>query len=1206
MHIRKLEISGFKSFVDRTVINFDHDVLAIVGPNGCGKSNIVDAIRWCMGEQSARHLRGKSMEDVIFNGSESRGPHGMAEVTLTFDNADLEQAAALPIEYRDYPEIAVTRRLYRDGTSQYLLNKTEVRLKDVVDVFLGTGVGSKAYSIVEQGKIGLIVSARAEDRRMLIEEAAGITKYKSRKKASERKMELTEQNLLRVGDRVGELERNVASLQRQAAKAERYVNYRNELDRLILHQASHQLLEILAGEKFWSAEKSACENGVESARTALVTAEAALEVDRAAALELEQGAEKAQDAAFSADNQVRAFQAEIAREKDRLTHLSERSEVARKEQIDLRSRAEALDIEAKDIEASLSGLEAQESNEAEGALAEHERLETLRAEERAAEATLADLRARASKAASQVAAADAKLNGLERRTQEMQAREAKLAAQTTELSAERERLAARRGELGGKVAELATEVETGRARKGELEGELTRLKQALLESEKSLDGERGMLAQQRGRMKALTDMRERLEGVGDGVKHLMAKADPVLLGLVVDRVRVPAELTAALAGLLGSTLECVVVSDAARAAELLAELGRDKQGRASVVPQSPRRVAGKAARLMQGAGVIGPLLDRVEYAPEDEALVAALIGDALLVEDVASLIALAPGAQGRSLVALDGTVVHPDGRVSGGSSDTVASGLVDEQRELRELAEVCAELSAKVDERIAEHQALRTSMSGLGTALDQARQAAHQAEIALVSTEKDQKKTDEQTISLEQRLTAMNAELADIGEKLAEGEHEQAEAERVLGEGHDILREAEGEAEGAMAQAATWRQQAAAQLSVVTDRKVRLARVREQVASTRGTVERLGRSRDELMARTAKLEEELDQIARQTGDTSSRLTSTEEQLISAVSIAQTTQATLSEARKIFDEARAAMSELEADLKVLRTDLGQATEKMTALELALERLSINREHLLGSVREKFRGLDLAKVVGDYHLLPVPDEEHTHRITELTHLIERMGPVNLDATREHQEEKDRLTFFTTQKADLEKALEDLRQAIAQMNRTSKRLFRETFDAVNERFKLLFPKLFKGGRAELHLTMPDDLLETGVEIIAQPPGKKLGNIELMSGGEKALTAVSLIFAIFQHKPSPFCVLDEVDAPLDEANVTRYNELIREMTDRSQFIVITHVKATMQSVDVLCGVTMQEPGISRLVSVKVNESAQRRSGLPQSEPDGDQIQVA
>jgi chromosome segregation protein len=333
---------------------------------------------------------------------------------------------------------------------------------------------------------------------------------------------------------------------------------------------------------------------------------------------------------------------------------------------------------------------------------------------------------------------------------------------------------------------------------------------------------------------------------------------------------------------------------------------------------------------------------------------------------------------------------------------------------------------------------------------------------------------------------------------------------------------------------------------------------------------------------------------------------TKESLSAAVVTARATQEALGEARRIFDEARNALGEREAALKGLRAALTEASEQLTAQELSLERLTINKGHLLASIREKFRGLDLTLVVGDYHLLPSPDEAHTQRIAELTHLIDRMGPVNLDATREHKEEKERLVFFTEQKADLEKALDDLRRAISQMNRESRRLFKETFDSINERFKVLFPKLFSGGRAELHLTNPEDLLETGVEIVAQPPGKKLGNIELMSGGEKALTAVSLIFAIFQHKPSPFCILDEVDAPLDEANVTRYNELIREMTDRSQFILITHIKRTMQSVDVLYGVTMQEAGISRLVSVKVNESAQRRSTMPGSERDRDQVQVA
>jgi chromosome segregation protein len=346
----------------------------------------------------------------------------------------------------------------------------------------------------------------------------------------------------------------------------------------------------------------------------------------------------------------------------------------------------------------------------------------------------------------------------------------------------------------------------------------------------------------------------------------------------------------------------------------------------------------------------------------------------------------------------------------------------------------------------------------------------------------------------------------------------------------------------------------------------------------------------------ARLEDELTSNAQTSGETAALLIEKREALSTSVEEALRAQQALTDARKTFDEARSALGEREVELKSLRSALARSSERLTTHEMTLQRLAIEKEHVLTGVEQKFR-CDLRRVMGDYHLLPPPDETQDVRIRELSELIDRMGPVNLDASREHEEEQKRLTFFTEQKADLEKALDDLRRAIAQMNKESRRLFRETFDSVNERFRQLFPKMFRGGRAELQLTNPEDLLETGIEIIAQPPGKKLGNIELMSGGEKALTAVSLIFAIFQHKPSPFCILDEVDAPLDEANVTRYNELIREMTDRSQFILITHIKRTMQSVDVLYGVTMQEAGISRLVSVKVSDTAQRRSAVPSSE---------
>ncbi|HTA90348.1 MAG TPA: AAA family ATPase, partial [Polyangiaceae bacterium] len=331
MHIKKLEITGFKSFVDRTVIHFDHDVVGIVGPNGCGKSNIVDAIRWVLGEQSAKHLRGRAMEDVIFNGSESRGPNGLAEVTLTFDNTNPEYAQSLPIEYRDYPEIAVTRRLYRDGTSEYLLNRTQVRLRDITELFLGTGVGTKAYSIVEQGRIGQIVSARPEDRRMFLEEAAGVTKYKQRRKQAERKMELTRQNLLRINDIVSEIDRSRASLKRQVAKAERFIEYRKELDDLVLHDASHRLLELIVTERVESDGFSAANERSQGARASLRDSDVLLDAAREEALAIEIRADETSRRAFEADNEVSSLLADLERSRDRLTHLSERLDAVQTE-----------------------------------------------------------------------------------------------------------------------------------------------------------------------------------------------------------------------------------------------------------------------------------------------------------------------------------------------------------------------------------------------------------------------------------------------------------------------------------------------------------------------------------------------------------------------------------------------------------------------------------------------------------------------------------------------------------------------------------------------------------------------------------------------------------------------------------------------------------------------------------------------------------
>ena len=1192
MKIKKLEMIGFKSFVDKTVVHFDHDVLGIVGPNGCGKSNIVDAIRWSMGEQSAKHLRGRSMEDVIFNGSETRAGHDFAEVTLTFENDD----GNVPIEFKDYPEIAVTRRLHRSGDSEYLINKTQVRLKDITDLFLGTGAGTKAYSIVEQGKIGLIVSAKPEDRRLLIEEAAGITKFKSKKKQAERKMELTQQNLLRVGDIVAEIERNLGSLKRQAAKAERYVSYRGELEDLQLHEASHRYLELVGWTKLETSEVERLTLAADEARASLVAREAELEGVRLEAHAAEEALEQATNSNFAAENEVRAEEAAIARAKDKIDSLRHREDQAQGEAHEIDEQAKRLAHERDVVGAEVGSLEHEESTQAEHVAAEEDRLAEVQSELAGADAGVSDLRQRMSTAQTDIASAEAKLGGFERRQNEMQTRLERLRVEREDLEGGQLEYAARSKELAQSVDDLRSGKVTSADEKQRLEVRLGELREEILGKERALDDAKSEFSKKRSRLHALLEMQARLEGVGAGVKSLVGTKDASLRGLVADRLEAPAALTHALAGLLGSRLQDVLVADMDRGVELLEQIARDRKGRATIMPLHPRYVAGAHRALPSDDGIVARLADELRYAPDDEALVHALVGDAVVVRDIAAARRLRECVELAPIVTLDGTVLHADGRVSGGQGEELAAGMLESKRETRELGGEVERLELLVTARLGEFQALRAALAETGTALDRARQQAHKDELALVTTEKDLRQTQTQLETVRKRLEVLAAEQNDLSQSLAEAAAERDEARHVLDEARTALEDVSAKMQDAVTLAASWREQVDARRQIVTERKIHVAGTREKLSASRGTLQRLARSTEELSERSRRLEEELVAGAKTMGETAATLVMHKEKLQAALDIAQLAAGVLSEARGVFELFRMQLGEREALLKDLRARVGATRDELTAHEMALRERELSMTHLLEGVAEKFRGLHLPRVVGDHHMRLPPDEVSHARITELVHLLERMGSVNLEAMREHEDAEKRFAFYSEQKADLEKALADLERAIWQMNRESKRLFQETFEAVNAKFQEIFPRMFRGGRASLRLTNPEDMLETGIDILAQPPGKKLSSIELMSGGEKALTAVSLSFAIFQIKPSPFCILDEVDAPLDEANVARYNELVRSMTDRSQFILITHIKRTMQMVDVLYGVTMPESGVSKIVSVKLNETAEKKKPAEQA----------
>ena len=1190
MHIKKLEISGFKSFVDRTVVHFDHDVTGIVGPNGCGKSNIVDAVRWCMGEQSPRQLRGKSMDDVIFAGSESRKPHGFAEVTITFSNDDVEYAQTLPIEYRDYPEIAVTRRLYRDGTSEYLINKTQVRLKDVNDLFLGTGVGSKAYSIIEQGKIGLIVSAKPEDRRLLIEEAAGITKYKHRKKQAEKKMDLTRQNLLRVGDIVAEIERNLSSLRRQAAKAKRYLSYREEHDDLVLHEASHRLLSIIAVEKVEQAQATEQREVVLRGKTELNARQASLEAGRAESVELERLVDKDQNAAFLADNEVRTCEAKAQRANDRLHVLAERQQSATEEGKRVRTEAGRLEREHATIRTSFDDLEQREAEQQERLHIEEAKLNEREAEHRDVEARAGWLRKTVAQSTAAAAASEARLSGFDSRVEDMRIRRERLTIDAERFREDLREVEDRRASVAEQTAALEQDQAATSERVASLSSQMQGLREDMVESDRALERAKNELSQGRGRLRALEEVHARLEGVGTGTRALVDTEDPCIHGLVADLVEAPEHLIGPFAALMGDRLQAVVVDDLDRAAVLLDDLASKQVGRASVIHLSPPFIAAPQRRPVLGDGVVGSLAAHLRFAPEHEALVQALVGDVLLVDDHGVARRLRAEGVHRTLVTVAGTVYHADGRISGGKGDDVAAGLLQQKVQMREVRTVVLEHEQQVEALFARHTDLRERIAESGDMLEEARTSEREVQLEKVTLDNDLRRADDQIATLTSRLDEIAREADELDSKLDETALERDEAEQVLRKAKTEATAAAEELERAEQEAQAWAQRVSDQKEACTERKIEFARIREQASSARDTQQRLERSIDELQSRADSLEREVFESAVEQGRLAAELFELKARQIDAAQVAEQAHQEFERRRHALDEARSALAVHEAEIKVLRDELDAGTDKQSKHEMALQKLEIERAHLLEAVAEKFRGLELPRVVGDYHMRLPPDEEHRNRIEQLAQLIDRMGPVNLDAMQEFEQTSERFTFYTTQKEDLEKALSDLERAIQQMNRESRRLFKATFDSVNERFQTIFPRMFRGGKAALVLTNPEDLLETGIEIRAQPPGKKVGSIELLSGGEKALTAVSLIFAIFQHKPSPFCVLDEVDAPLDEANVTRFNEMVRSMTDRSQFILITHIKRTMQSVDVLYGVTMQEPGVSRLVSVKINPAAQPR----------------
>jgi len=1191
MRIRRLDVVGFKSFMDRTVVAFDDGVTGVVGPNGCGKSNVADAIRWVLGEQSARQLRGRSMEDVIFNGSESKAPLSMAEVILTFEN---DRPSELPLQFQGYSEITVGRRLFRSGESEYLVNGVQARLLDVNDLFFGSGVGRTAYSIIEQGRIGQIVSARPEDRRAIIEEAAGITKYKKRREAAERKMEATQQNLMRVADIVQELGKQLESLNRQARKAEKYKALRAQIRERELRAGAARYLEITATRR--AAEERQATFRAEDLELAARAGEleAALEQDRARLAEGEARLGELSAREHELESALRVSEVSQDAAGREVEQIAERTRAQAAEVEALKDQAEALRHEQEELLRQRDELQTLVSAD-EGRLAEAEAaLRETGREEGALREDADRARAVASAALSEASSHTSQLAQIERRRLDVRARLQRNRGEAEELAGRAAQLDGSRSrhvEQLGQTRQLKLRLDEQRGAQEEL---LDRTRAEFIQNEAKLITLREELAEKRSRLSSLLEIVRNYEGYGRGVRSLMTRAgqgesrDRGVFGLVADVVSAPAEYETAIEAVLGERLQYVIVESHSQGVEAIDYLKTAAEGRASLIPLARLRGAdtGPAEAAGDHPGVVAPCLDVVRFDPSYEKVARFLLGDALIVRDLPAALEIWQEQGGRrTLVTLDGEVLDPYGVVTGGPLEGEGHGALQRRREVQELEETVRGFEAEFALATERHRTLQARLLQLEAALKSLDQDGRQKDLALLEQEKDLARVGEELEHVAERVGQLEVERVQLEDGLAALSREEEEHRLAAATATAEQTRAEERAREAVQRLEATRARGDGLGAELVNLKVKAAADAERRESFGAALRRIDETRREVEERRGRLFAALSEANARAAELRGRMEGTDVDLGRLAQDLAAAREELGGARAAHDALAAASRARDAEARELRTRAESVRATGAEAALTAREQSLALSHLEEQIRERCQA-ELRWEVARFHLERPPGDEERQELEELKGQAERMGAINLTAIEEYDELEKRHTFMSEQKGDLERSLADLKAAIVKINRASRERFRETFDRVNEKFQQVFPRLFNGGRAGLVLTQDDaGEAEAGVEIFAQPPGKKLQNVNLLSGGEKALTAVSLIFAIFLIKPTPFCLLDEVDAPLDDANVGRYNEIVKEMSRASQFILITHNKRTMEMVDTLYGVTMEEPGVSKLVSVRLSD---------------------
>ncbi|TBL77697.1 chromosome segregation protein SMC [Paenibacillus thalictri] len=1183
MFLKRLELSGFKSFADKTDLEFVQGITAVVGPNGSGKSNISDGIRWVLGEQSARSLRGGKMEDIIFAGSDARKAVNFGEVSLTLDNTD----SSLSL---DFNEVTVTRRVHRSGESEYFINKQPCRLKDITELFMDTGIGKEAYSIIGQGRIEEILSTKSEDRRGIFEEASGIVKYKSRKKETEKKLDETEQNLLRIHDLVSELEDQLGPLRIQSEKAVRFKELKELLKKSEISVYVYQIEQVHAAWKEAGEKLKQLETEQIALSSVVSLHDAQLEQHRLETRRLEEEVERLQAhlLVLSEEFEKCEGQGEVLKERKKnyaanrqqlvqTVEHQERRLVEKKTDIEqFRGKVTEISAELKQYQAKLTAEEERLKGVYGGISSDAE--DVLKSE-------LLDKLNQMAQARNEARYAEQQLESLSRRLERLEEERGKWQEQ-------HDRIAQRKRELTGKLEKAVKDIELVRNQYLDASENL-RDKQALLEEST------GTVRKWEQKLQALISRRDTMREMANdydgfilGVKEVLkAKNRRELHGIhgaVAELVKVPAEYETAMETALGGALQHVVVNNEANGREAIAFLKKRQLGRATFLPLDVirgRAVAEHEKKQVTAApGFIGIAVDLVKYDEQYEQIVSSLLGNVIIASTLEDANRIAAKVQYRyRVVTLEGDVVNPGGSMTGGSQQQKKTSLLSRQRQIEEMDKEIAVSESQLRQLKEKSEQVRKEIAAATSTLEQLRQTGEQKRIEeqqiraeLNPLAAETKQTEEQLALYSQDGTSLAAECRDY-----EARKVNAAAQlELLQQEEAALQLAIRNAESARKANESAKEELQMQL---TDLKIKVASLSQERQSLFDQQQRmageLAVAEQELAANLGMLAQLESDIERQELD----IVRQTEQLNDLALKKQECAEQLDLRRADRAKWQQQLEHEENKTREQRTQLKSVEEQMHQTEVRVNRLDVELENWLKKLSDDYEmSFELAR-----QRYPVPDDVPAaqQHVKEIRREITLLGDVNLGAIEEYQRVGERYQFLSEQKNDLIEAKTALYQVIREMEEEMSKRFKTTFDAIRSHFANVFAKLFGGGRADLILSEPDQMLNTGIEIVAQPPGKKLQNLQLLSGGERALTAMALLFSILHVKPVPFCVLDEVEAALDEANVARFAAYLREFSQQTQFIVVTHRKGTMEEADVLYGVTMQEGGVSKLVSVRLED---------------------